>query len=292
VKISPCNHPLFAQLRSVACYSQALFKFKFEFSYDPDIESTPSIQPAGWEGLPGRPMRRANIAGAGRKSAALPVARRSARTLTRRSLRTRAQLIEAAGQAFAERGFEGATGQDICRRAGVNTAAIVYHFGGMTGLYGAVLAEASERLVATAALAEAVKAERDPRRQLEAFLGLIVGAVTGPVSQSWAGRLFSREFVTPSKVYGPIHDRALAARAKILKSIVSALTGRPAADPTVARGCISVMAPCALLLLVDRRKLRRLLPGLNTTADAAPQITRYLVDFALAGLHATARKPG
>jgi len=51
------------------------------------------------------------------------------------------------------------------------------------------------------------------------------------------------------------------------------------------------MAPCALLLLFDRRKVRRILPGLDTTADAAPQITRYLVDFALAGLHATASKP-
>jgi len=236
-------------------------------------------------------MRRANIAGAGTKNAAPAAARRSAAALTRRSLRTRAQLIEIAGQAFAERGFDGATGQDICRRAGVNTAAIVYHFGGMTQLYRAVLGEATERLVSTTALAEAVKAERDPRRQLQAFLGLIVRGATGPVSQSWAGRLFSREFVTPSKVYGPIHDRALVARAKILKSIVSAVTGRPVTDPIVARGCVSVMAPCALLLLFDRRKVRRILPGLDTTADAAPQITRYLVDFALAGLHATASKP-
>lgn len=200
--------------------------------------------------------------------------------------RTGAQLIEVAGQVFAEQGFDAATGQDICRRAGVNGAAIVYHFGGMAGLHRAVLEEAQRRLVATETLAAAVRAERDPRRQLEAFLGLIVGALTSPVSQSWAGKLFGREWVTPSTVYGPAHDRALAARSRTLKSIISALTGRPANDPLVARGCISVMAPCALLLLVDRRKLRRLMPQLQINAAAAPQLTRHLVDFALAGLRA------
>jgi AcrR family transcriptional regulator len=206
--------------------------------------------------------------------------------IARPGQRTRVHLIEVAGQVFAEQGFDGATGQGICRRAGVNAAAIVYHFGGMSGLHRAVLEEAQRRLVSTEALAAAVRAERNPRRQLEAFLGLIVRALTSPVSQSWAGRLFSREWVTPSTVYGPTHDRALAARARALKSIVGAVTGHPANHPLVARGCISVMAPCALLLLVNRRKLQRLLPHLNITAEAAPRITRHLVDFALAGLRA------
>jgi TetR/AcrR family transcriptional regulator, regulator of cefoperazone and chloramphenicol sensitivity len=202
------------------------------------------------------------------------------------SVRIRARLIEVAGQAFAELGFDGATGQDICRQAGVHTAAIVYHFDGMAGLYRAVLEEARRRLVTTEALAAAVKAEKDPRRQLEAFLAMIVGALTSPVSQTWAGRLFGREFVTPSGIYGRAHDRALVARAKLLKSIVAALTGRPPNDPLVARGCISTIAPCALLLLVNRRKLKGMLPSLNLSADSAPQLTRHLVDFALAGLKA------
>src|ERR1700689_4664868 len=200
--------------------------------------------------------------------------------------RTRTQLIEVAGRMFAAQGFDGATGQAICRRAGVNSAAIVYHFGGIAGLHRVVLEETQRRLLETETLVTAVAVERDPRRQLEAFLGLIFRALTSPVSQSWAGRLFSREWVTPSTVYGPTHDQALAARSRALKSIVSALTGRPANHPLVARGCISVMAPCALLLLVNRRKLLRLLPHLSIGAESAPRLTRHLVDFAVAGLGA------
>jgi AcrR family transcriptional regulator len=243
-------------------------------------------------------MKRRNIVRPRKAAAGVAIAPRPLRVAARgradrqrQRQRTGAQLIEVAGRVFAEQGFDGATGQDICRRAGVNRAAIVYHFGGMAGLHRAVLEEAQRRLVTTETLAAAVKAERDPRRQLEAFLGLIVRALTSPVSQSWAGKLFSREWVTPSTVYGPAHDRALAARSRTLKSIVSALTGRPADHALVARGCISVMAPCALLLLVNRRKLRRLLPQLHVNAESAPQLTRHLVDFALAGLGAISGRP-
>jgi AcrR family transcriptional regulator len=203
-----------------------------------------------------------------------------------RSERTRARLIEAAGQLFAELGFDGVTGQEICRRARVHTAAIVYHFGGLKGLYRAVLAEAHRRLVTTEQIAAAVGAESDPRRQLEAFLAMIIQAVMSPASQSWAGRLFGREFITPSTVYGKTHDRALAARARMLKGIIGALIRCAPDDPRVARGCISTMAPCALLLLVNRAKLKRLLPSLSFDTRSAPQLTRHLTDFAIAGLGA------
>jgi TetR/AcrR family transcriptional regulator, regulator of cefoperazone and chloramphenicol sensitivity len=226
--------------------------------------------------------------------AAGPASGRAARaaraTGSSHGLRTRARLIETAGRLFASQGVDRATGQEICRRARVHSAAIVYHFGGMQGLYRAVFEEAHKRLITTEALAAAVAAERDPRRQLAAFLGLIVAALTSPMSESWAARLFSREFVAPSVIYGQVHDRLLAGRATILKSIVSALTALPPDDPIVARACISIMAPCAVLLLFHRHKLARLLPQIELSSEAAPRITRQLVRFALGGLSAVARQ--
>jgi AcrR family transcriptional regulator len=204
--------------------------------------------------------------------------------------RTRTRLIEVAGRLFAERGFHAATGKEICRRAGVHAAAIVYHFHGMHGLYRAVLAEAQRRLVSTEALSAAVAAEHDPTRKLTAFLALIVRALTSPVSRSWAGKLFGREFVTPSAVYGRSHDRALTARAALLKSIVSSLTGLAADDPVLARACLNIMAPCAVMLLFDRRKLQRIFPDLTLGAADAELITQHLVGFAIAGLATLKRR--
>ena len=42
---------------------------------------------------------------------------------------TRQKLIDVAGQTFSEKGFEATTVREVCQLAGVNIAAIHYHFG-------------------------------------------------------------------------------------------------------------------------------------------------------------------
>jgi AcrR family transcriptional regulator len=48
---------------------------------------------------------------------------------------TQQRLLEAAGQVFAERGYEAATVREICQRADVNIAAVNYYFRDKERLY-------------------------------------------------------------------------------------------------------------------------------------------------------------
>ena len=48
---------------------------------------------------------------------------------------TRAQLLEAACQVFAEKGYRKATIAEICKRGGANIAAVNYYFGNKETLY-------------------------------------------------------------------------------------------------------------------------------------------------------------
>ena len=60
--------------------------------------------------------------------------------------RTRQAIMKAAVKLFAEKGYQGASVRDIVAKAGVNQAAINYHFKGKDGLYAELLALAFERL--------------------------------------------------------------------------------------------------------------------------------------------------
>ncbi|MBX6316585.1 MAG: CerR family C-terminal domain-containing protein, partial [Isosphaeraceae bacterium] len=201
---------------------------------------------------------------------------------------TRQRLLETAEQVFAEKGVERATGKEICERAGTNAAAVNYYFGGMEGLYSAVLREAISRLVTFDALQAAVAGKADARSKLEAFLQLFVEALTGPASLSWVLRVIGREVVAPSPAFDALAEQERPRRARILKAIVGELMGLPEDHAAVAHGCISVVAPCFLLLICDRRALKQMFPNLGLTPADAPAVTRHLVEFALAGLSAIA----
>lgn len=203
---------------------------------------------------------------------------------------TRRRLLETAGQVFAEVGFDRATGKDICERAGTNTAAVNYYFGGMDGLYAEVLLEADKRLVTSEALANAVAAKASAREKLEAFLGLIVAALTGPAATSWVIRVIGREVVAPSPAIEEAQARERLQKVLILKGIVAELLGVPPEHLAVARGCISVMAPCFMMLVGDRPTLKKLFPVFSLSSEEAPQLVRHLVQFSLAGLNAIGRE--
>ena len=203
---------------------------------------------------------------------------------------TREHLLQTAGQVFSEKGYAATTGKEICERSGANAAAVVYHFGGMENLYAATLQEARGRLAPSEALASAVALETDPKAKLRAFIGLLAARLAGPASASWAVRLISREMVSPSAIFDEMRNKEMRARAAILQSIVSELTGLPAEHPAVSRACINIMAPFGILLLVGRQRVEKIFPMLSFGPESLEETTRYMVDYALAGLAALSRE--
>jgi AcrR family transcriptional regulator len=82
-----------------------------------------------------------------------------------RALRER-QLLELAEALFAERGYAGASMDELARRAGVTKPVVYELFGSKDGLFGACVDSAIERLAGD--IAAAVRAETDPEARLRA----------------------------------------------------------------------------------------------------------------------------
>jgi TetR/AcrR family transcriptional regulator, regulator of cefoperazone and chloramphenicol sensitivity len=201
---------------------------------------------------------------------------------------TQLQLLEAAGQEFAEKGFERTTAKEICERAGTNTAAVNYYFGGIEGLHAAVLEEARNRLFSADAVSKAVAGKSDPKARLEAVLDVVARALTGPLSSSWVFRVLGRELVSPSSML-ETKEKVILPRARQLRQFIAELMKLPEDHPAVARGCVSLMAPICMLILADRDHLARALPAMGLKPDDAPAIARHMFRYALAGMEAVAR---
>ncbi|HEY3919530.1 MAG TPA: CerR family C-terminal domain-containing protein [Stellaceae bacterium] len=201
--------------------------------------------------------------------------------------RTRELLLEAAGHVFAEKGFDRATGKEICARAGANTAAINYYFGGMEGLYAAVLRLAHGRVVSVDHLQALVAGKPDARGQLGAILGMFVRVVVGPASASWMFRVIGREVVAPSQVFSEMRDKEIFPKLRILRPVVAELMELPESHPAVARACVSIVGPCILLLIGDRRFLKQAFPAFGF--DDAASVTQHMLAFSLAGIAAIGR---
>src|ERR1035438_8206317 len=82
---------------------------------------------------------------------------------------TRARLMDAAGEVFAEQGFQSATVRDICTRAGANVAAVNYHFRDKMELYLAVLRQSVSAAQADDIPESALRAG-DPEKLLRLFI--------------------------------------------------------------------------------------------------------------------------
>lgn len=78
--------------------------------------------------------------------------------------RTRAKLIEAAGELAAKMGFSNVSTRAVARRSGENIGSIHYHFGGKTGLFTVVVQTAISDFTegATSSVTEALERNASP----------------------------------------------------------------------------------------------------------------------------------
>jgi AcrR family transcriptional regulator len=200
---------------------------------------------------------------------------------------TKAQILEAAGEVFAEKGVGHATGKEIAERAGTNSAAVNYYFGGIDGLYSEVLIEAHHRLMDLEFLKKVAEAPGTPSEKLNIFLEGMIRAILGPASSSWALRVLGREMLHPSDALQTLLEREVLPKKQIAIGFVSEILGLPSDHPVVARCGLSIIGPIALLLLGSPGMLQHAAPHAAVSAQV-DAVVHHFQSFISGGLAAIA----
>ena len=138
---------------------------------------------------------------------------------------TKVRLLEAAGEEFAEKGFEGATVRAICDRAGANLAAVNYHFGDKEQLYEQAVLHAHR--FGPGMPRETAGIEL-PAEALREFVATFFRHVVALKSPTWHQTLMLREMVNPTRASEALVRESIRPRFEMLTGILRQLC--PGAD--------------------------------------------------------------
>jgi AcrR family transcriptional regulator len=199
---------------------------------------------------------------------------------------TREKLLEAAGQVFAEHGFQAATVREICSRAGANVAAINYYFGDKVELYEEVLRQAV-CAAHDAPMREAVKGMQ-PNEALRRVIRHMLGKLGGAGRPSWTMRLMGHEMTQPTPSLARVVDEIIAPNYAMLRGIVGRMIDLPP-DHEKTRLCVHSIIGQVLHYMHARPVIARLWPDLSMTEDKMDQVAEHIADFSLAYLKAYAK---
>jgi AcrR family transcriptional regulator len=143
---------------------------------------------------------------------------------------TQQRLLQAAVQVFAEKGYEGATVRDICRLAGVNLAAVNYHFRDKERLYREAVKSACKRQNEAHPLPPwppGTPAEVKLRDFIHTFVRRMLDEEDE--DSAWQRQLFLRELAQPTAACEELVRERIRPEAEVLAGILRELL--PDADP-------------------------------------------------------------
>jgi len=197
---------------------------------------------------------------------------------------TRSQIVEVAGQTFGEMGFERTTGKEITTRAGCNSAAINYHFGGMDELYCEVLLEAHKRFVTTEELIRISESQEDIEKRLLGVIHLFTRLTLDPSAEIWPLQIVGREILAPSRFFDML-KRELLPKQNLALRLVAEYLDLPVEHPVSGVALVSFIGPYIMLLIGTNSILTRFIPALQDKSDKTfKDLLPFLQNFSLGGL--------
>jgi len=130
---------------------------------------------------------------------------------------TRSRILNAAGEVFAESGFEGARVDEIARRADLNKATLYYHIGDKKALYAEVLHDLFSTAM-TEGLA-GIDCIEDPGKKLSAY---IQGIARSMEQSPNLAPIMTREIASGARYLPEVVAHDLSQLIKILTGIMEA----------------------------------------------------------------------
>jgi AcrR family transcriptional regulator len=193
------------------------------------------------------------------------------------------RVIEAAGEIFAEKGFDSATVREICHRGKANLAAINYYFGDKRRLYIEAVKRAHKNRAELFPLPE-WKVGTPPQKKLADFVLTLLRRMISPAGSKWEGQLLLREIAHPTEACQELVRDYIRPNFEALGSILEELM--PGATPEKRHLVgFSIVGQC-LHYRVTAPVTRMLVSEGEFSRYQPEQLAEHITEFTLRGIGA------
>ena len=195
---------------------------------------------------------------------------------------TRRRLLEAAGEVFAERGFDSATIREICERAEANIASVNYYFGDKQRLYIDAVREAQcSRMAQVPMPADDPAVPADER--LRGFIHTMLSRMIYAERPAWHLGLMLRELSHPTAAGAEIVEDYIRPMAEQLEQILVEILPEGTPPEKVWLTGFSIVGQC--LFYYVHQPIAELLMGRDAYAALSiDKLADHIADFTLAAL--------
>ena len=200
---------------------------------------------------------------------------------------TRQNLLAAAGEIFARKGFREATIAEICQQAAANTAAISYHFGSKEALYVESWRYSFTQSLKTYPLDGAIPPEAPAEERLRGRILAIMRRIIDPRSHEFD--IFHKEMASPTGLLAKAIQESVEPIFTGLGLLIGELLGMDPHEHEVQLCAMSIRAQCfGPLMHARQRKTAQGLPptGLEPLLEDVEQLADHVTRFSLAGIRA------
>jgi AcrR family transcriptional regulator len=201
---------------------------------------------------------------------------------------TRTKLLDAAGQVFAESGFQAATVREICARAGVNIALVNYHFGDKLELYTEVLRH-SVGASGNGIINQAIASTAPPKEAFRELIHAMLLRVCRGDRPGWHFQLMMHEFAQPTPAMASVVDETIRPVYDRFRELIGIMLDLPAGDDKVRLSTHSVIGQ-VVHYAHAKRVILRVWPELELNPERIEQIATHITEFSLAGLQIRGKK--
>jgi TetR/AcrR family transcriptional regulator, regulator of cefoperazone and chloramphenicol sensitivity len=201
---------------------------------------------------------------------------------------TRTKLLDAAGQVFAESGFQAATVREICARAGVNIALVNYHFGDKLELYTEVLRH-SVGASGNGVINQAIASTAPPKEAFRELIHAMLLRVCRGDRPGWHFQLMMHEFAQPTPAMASVINETMRPVYDRFRELIGLMLDLPPADDKVRLLTHSVIAQ-VVHYAHGRHVISRVWPELELNPERIEQIATHITEFSLAGLQIRGKK--